>query len=80
MSLVYQKQLIMILGEQTILLDFSLQWILRQDYIRSNSVQLLIVIAVFLLVEIMGHKVGHICLSAGIASGADIILYARNSL
>ena len=26
------------------------------------------------LVEIMGHKVGHICLSAGIASGADVIL------
>lgn len=26
------------------------------------------------IVEIMGHKVGHICLSAGIASGADIIL------
>ena len=26
------------------------------------------------VVEIMGHKVGHICLSAGIASGADIIL------
>ena len=26
------------------------------------------------VVEIMGHKVGHICLSAGIASGADVIL------
>ncbi len=26
------------------------------------------------IVEIMGHKVGHICLSAGIAGGADIIL------
>lgn len=26
------------------------------------------------IVEIMGHKVGHICLSAGIAAGADIIL------
>ena len=26
------------------------------------------------IIEIMGHKVGHICLSAGIASGADIIL------
>ena len=26
------------------------------------------------VVEIMGHKVGHICLSAGIAAGADIIL------
>ena len=26
------------------------------------------------VVEIMGHKVGHICLQAGIASGADIIL------
>lgn len=26
------------------------------------------------IVEVMGHKVGHICLSAGIASGADIIL------
>ena len=25
------------------------------------------------VVEIMGHKVGHICLSAGIAAGADII-------
>ena len=26
------------------------------------------------IVEIMGHKVGHICLAAGIASGADVIL------
>ena len=26
------------------------------------------------IVEIMGHKVGHICLSAGIAAGADVIL------
>lgn len=26
------------------------------------------------IVEIMGHKVGHICLHAGIASGADVIL------
>jgi len=26
------------------------------------------------IIEIMGHKVGHICLSAGIAAGADIIL------
>lgn len=26
------------------------------------------------VVEIMGHKVGHICLQAGIASGADVIL------
>lgn len=26
------------------------------------------------VVEIMGHKVGHICLSSGIASGADVIL------
>ena len=26
------------------------------------------------IIEIMGHKVGHICLSAGIASGADMIL------
>lgn len=26
------------------------------------------------VIEIMGHKVGHICLSAGIASGADVIL------
>jgi len=26
------------------------------------------------IVEIMGHKVGHICLSAGIAGGADVIL------
>lgn len=26
------------------------------------------------VVEIMGHKVGHICLAAGLASGADIIL------
>lgn len=26
------------------------------------------------VVEIMGHKVGHICLSAGISSGADVIL------
>lgn len=26
------------------------------------------------IIEIMGHKVGHICLSAGIASGADVIL------
>lgn len=26
------------------------------------------------VIEIMGHKVGHICLTAGIASGADIIL------
>lgn len=26
------------------------------------------------VVEIMGHKVGHICLNAGIASGADVIL------
>lgn len=26
------------------------------------------------IVEIMGHKVGHICLSTGIAGGADIIL------
>lgn len=26
------------------------------------------------IVEIMGHKVGHICLSAGLASGADVIL------
>lgn len=26
------------------------------------------------IIEVMGHKVGHICLSAGIASGADVIL------
>lgn len=26
------------------------------------------------VVEIMGHKVGHICLAAGLASGADVIL------
>lgn len=26
------------------------------------------------VIEVMGHKVGHICLSAGIASGADVIL------
>ena len=26
------------------------------------------------IVELMGHKVGHICLSAGLSSGADIIL------
>lgn len=26
------------------------------------------------IVEIMGHKVGHLCLSAGLASGADMIL------
>lgn len=26
------------------------------------------------IVEVMGHKVGHICLSAGIASGSDVIL------
>lgn len=26
------------------------------------------------IIEIMGHKVGHICLSAGIAAGADVIL------
>ena len=27
-----------------------------------------------MVIEVMGHKVGHICLSAGIASGADVIL------
>ena len=26
------------------------------------------------VIEVMGHKVGHICLSAGIAAGADVIL------
>lgn len=26
------------------------------------------------VVEIMGHKVGHICLQAGIAAGVDAIL------
>lgn len=26
------------------------------------------------IIEVMGHKVGHICLAAGLASGADIIL------
>ena len=31
-------------------------------------------IVAFFVVEIMGHKVGHICLQAGIAAGVDAIL------
>ena len=40
----------------------------------TESIQQQLPTAVYFIIEVMGHKVGHVTLHAGIAGGADIIL------
>ncbi len=49
-----------------------MQWI-SQPIRLTGSIQQQLPTAVYLF-EVMGHKVGHVTLHAGIAGGADIIL------